>query len=269
MTDRLKQVVRKAYAEIIESGQSPSESNCGVSNTVNGYAPEELATLPGGVDMGLGCGNPVGIAASRPSEVVLDLGSGAGIDCFLASNQVGPEGQVIGVDMTPQMVERARSYARVGGYKNVEFRVGDIEHLPVADASVDLVISNCVIDLVPDQAQVFAEAFRVLIPGGRLVVSDTFTTMPLPKSALNSNAAKLGCITPGITTESYLDNVRAAGFQEITLVKEAPYPKEMAFEDALAKGLTADLEVPAEVVRQAAQSMVSITFQAVKPASPA
>ena len=269
MTDRLKQVIRKAYAEIAESQQSPDDSFCGVSSSVNGYDPEELAALPGGVDLGLGCGNPIGIAAASPGEVVLDLGSGAGIDCFLASKQVGPEGRVIGVDMTPQMVQRARRNAQAGGYNNVEFRVGEIERLPVEDASVDLVISNCVIDLVPDQAQVFAEAFRVLVPGGRLVVSDTLTIMPPHKSTLNFNAAKLECITPGITVESYLGKVRAAGFQEIIIVKEAPYPTEMAFEDALAEGLTTDLEVPDEVIRQAANSMVSITFQAIKPQSPA
>ena len=269
MTDRLKQVIRNAYAEIAESQQSVGESCCGVSSTVNGYAPQDLATLPSGADLGVGCGNPVGIAASRPGQVVLDLGSGAGIDCFLASKQVGPEGKVIGVDMTPQMVQRARRDAQAGGYDNVEFRVGEIEHLPVADASVDLVISNCVIDLVPDQAQAFAEAFRVLLPGGRLVVSDTVTIMPQQESTLDSEADRLECITSGNTKESYLDNVRAAGFEEITIVKEVPYPMEMAFEDTLAKGLIADLEVPEEAIRQAAKSMMSITFQAIKPLSPA
>ena len=266
MSDRVKQVVRKAYAEIAVSQRASGDDCCDVSCCVSGYSAEELALLPAGADLGLGCGNPLGAAAARPGDVVLDLGSGAGIDCFLAFQQVGPEGHVIGVDMTPQMLERARRNAEAGGYRNVEFRLGEIEALPVADASVDLVISNCVINLVPDQARVFAEAFRVLRPGGKLVVSDTLTTVSLPESLLNSEAAKVACISPSATKESYFANLHGAGFRESAIVNESPIPASLAFEESLAKGLTTDLDVPNEVLRQAAASMVGITVQAVKPA---
>jgi ubiquinone/menaquinone biosynthesis C-methylase UbiE len=164
----------------------------------------------------LGCGNPQAIAALQPGETVLDLGSGAGFDCFLAVRQVGPTGQVIGVDMTAEMVAKARENAGAAGYANVEFRLGEIEHLPVADASVDVIISNCVINLSPDKPQVFREAFRVLRPGGRLAISDIVTTAPLPEEVRNDLALYAGCIAGAATIaeleamlgESGFDNIR-------------------------------------------------------------
>jgi ubiquinone/menaquinone biosynthesis C-methylase UbiE len=181
-----------------------------------GYSPEEVQAVPVGADLGLGCGNPQAIAALQPGETVLDLGSGAGFDCFLAVRQVGPTGQVIGVDMTAEMVAKARANAREAGYANVEFRLGEIEHLPVADASVDVIISNCVINLSPDKPQVFREAFRVLRPGGRLAISDIVTTAPLPEEVRNDLALYAGCIAGAATIaeleamlgESGFDNIR-------------------------------------------------------------
>jgi ubiquinone/menaquinone biosynthesis C-methylase UbiE len=187
-----------------------------ISSLQIGYSPEEVQAVPVGADLGLGCGNPQAIAALQPGETVLDLGSGAGFDCFLAVRQVGPTGQVIGVDMTAEMVAKAREHAGEAGYANVEFRLGEIEHLPVADASTDVIISNCVINLSPDKPQVFRETFRVLKPGGRLAISDIVTTAPLPEEVRNDLALYAGCIAGAATIteleamllESGFDNIR-------------------------------------------------------------
>ena len=187
-----------------------------------GYSDAELATVPEGSNMGLGCGNPTAIASLKPGEVVLDLGSGGGFDCFLAARQVGHEGQVIGVDMTPEMIELARENVRKGSYDNVEFRLGEIEHLPVADGTVDVVISNCVINLSPDKAAVFREAFRVLKPAGRLCVSDIVATMPLPQE-LTLDLTMVSCCIGGAALVDDLTRwMEEAGFQEIDVdVNEA------------------------------------------------
>lgn len=184
-----------------------------------GYSQAELASLPEGANMGLGCGNPVALASLTKGETVLDLGCGAGVDCFLAANRVGPEGRVIGVDMTEEMIQRARWNAEAGGYENVEFRVGDIENLPVEDESVDVVLSNCVLNLVPDKDRAFAEIARVLKPGGRLCVSDIVRHGPLP-DCLNTPEAYSACAAGALLKDDWLAKARAAGLTEITILDE-------------------------------------------------
>lgn len=186
-----------------------------------GYSSEELASAPAGANLGLGCGNPLALASVEPGETVLDLGSGAGFDAFLAAGRAGPSGRVIGIDMTPEMVERARANAMEGGYANVEFRLGDVESLPLEDASVDLVISNCVLNLVPDKPKAFREIVRVLRPGGRVSISDIVLDGPLPESLQGSEDAHCSCVSGAMSRERYLAELSAAGLQEIRVVSEA------------------------------------------------
>jgi len=182
-----------------------------------GYSEAELASLPEGADLGLGCGNPQAIAALRPGEVVVDLGSGAGIDCFLAAQQVGPAGRVIGVDMTHEMLAKARANAERVGAANVEFRLGEIEHLPIADNTADVVISNCVINLVPDKEQVYREAFRVLKPGGRIAIADVANTAPLPAELAAEPSLLCTCLAGAATTHQIEDWLAAPGFIDISI----------------------------------------------------
>ena len=182
-----------------------------------GYSGEDLKGVPEGANLGLGCGNPAAIAALQPGETVLDLGSGGGFDCFLASQKVGPTGQVIGVDMTPDMVERARKNAAEGGFSNVDFRLGEIEALPVPDTSVDVIISNCVINLSPDKDAVFREAFRVLRPGGRLAISDVIAKGEIPKNVQEDVAMVAGCVGGAETADRLQEGLQAAGFADIRI----------------------------------------------------
>jgi arsenite methyltransferase len=227
----VRTVVRDKYGAIAEGR---SAGCCGVACGCNsgdtagvldaiGYSAEQAAAIPGESNLGLGCGNPVALAGIRKGETVLDLGSGAGIDCFLAARETGPEGRVIGVDMTAAMIERARANAAKHGYANVEFRLGEIEHLPVADSSVDLIISNCVVNLSPDKSQVFREAFRALKPGGRLLVSDLVLRRPLTPDLQRSVDLYVGCIAGASLREDYLGLMRAAGFSPVEVVKEGRY----------------------------------------------
>jgi arsenite methyltransferase len=189
-----------------------------------GYTASELATVPEGSNLGLGCGNPSRLVPLRRGDVVLDLGSGAGVDCFLAAEQVGPSGHVIGVDMTPEMVSRARSLAGSNGKTNVEFRLGEIEHLPVADASVDVVLSNCVINLAPDKGPVYREAFRVLKPGGRLAVADVLATRPIPDELRKDPAEWTSCSSGALSRDEVTERLRSAGFEsiEVSVLGEEP-----------------------------------------------
>jgi SAM-dependent methyltransferase len=188
-----------------------------------GYASAALDAIPEGADMGLGCGNPQAIAALKPGETVLDLGCGGGVDCFLAAQAVGESGQVIGVDMTPEMVRRARMNARQGAYDNVAFRLGEIEHLPVADASVDVIISNCVINLSPDKPQVLREAYRVLRPGGRLAFSDIVATAEMPQAIKEDVASYTGCVAGAASLAEWETILADSGFTgvEITCDEES------------------------------------------------
>ena len=224
--DDIREVVREKYGEIAEGKRSGCGCNCDCGPDVLlslGYTAEQKAALPEGADLGLGCGNPLAHAALQPGETVLDLGSGAGVDCFLAAREVGGSGRVIGVDMTPAMLARARANAARGGHANVEFRLGEIEHLPVADASVDCVISNCVVNLSPDKPQVFREAWRVLRPGGRLLVSDLVLTRPLSAELRRDVELYVGCVAGAALKDEYLATIRAAGFAEVEVAEERAY----------------------------------------------
>jgi arsenite methyltransferase len=219
--DQIRTQVRAAYAKVANGAGGCSVGCCGTSGTGStalGYSPEELAAAPDGADLGLGCGNPQAIAALRPGETVLDLGSGGGFDCFLAAKRVGRAGKVIGVDMTPEMVTRARGNARKVEAANVEFRLGEIEHLPVADETVDVVLSNCVINLSPDKGSVFREAFRVLKAGGRLAISDVIALQDMPSALVQSVEAMTGCVAGSVKVSELETLLHQAGFEEVKIV---------------------------------------------------
>lgn len=221
-----REVVREKYGQI--AGGEACGCGCGPADSEAileriGYTAEQAAAIPEGANLGLGCGNPIEHAALQPGETVLDLGSGGGIDCFLAAREVGPTGHVIGVDMTSAMLERARATAVKIGATNVEFRLGEIEHLPVADASVDCIISNCVVNLSPEKPQVFREALRVLRPGGRLMVSDLVLIRPLDPALQRDVALYVGCVAGASQKDDYLALMRDAGFANVEIVSETGY----------------------------------------------
>ncbi|MEJ9212455.1 arsenite methyltransferase [Bacillus smithii] len=226
--DQIRQKVRNRYKQIaiqnnVESGICCSGFSgcCDFLNETSaklGYSDEDLSIVPEGSNLGLGCGNPLAIAKLKQGEIVLDLGSGAGFDCFLAAQQVGETGRVIGVDMTPEMISKARNNAAKGGFLNTEFRLGEIEYLPVADRSVDIIISNCVINLSPDKLKVFKEAYRVLKPGGRLVISDVVAMEELPKEIKNNTDDLYSCCVSGASSIDELESIlQQSGFVQIAI----------------------------------------------------
>jgi arsenite methyltransferase len=227
--DGIREKVQAHYGEVARKGTSCCGPTCCTPGAADpkgaasdtalrlGYSAQELTSAPEGANLGLGCGNPQAIAALRPGETVIDLGSGGGFDCFLAARQVGPEGRVIGVDMTADMIARARQNATKAGLANVEFRLGEIEHLPVPDQVADAIISNCVINLSPDKAAVFREAFRVLRPGGRLAISDVVALRPVPDELRRDLALYTGCVAGAATAAEMEHALREAGFEEIRI----------------------------------------------------
>ncbi len=262
----IKQAVREGYAEIATRGSSccgpnPAED---VSKKI-GYTGEELGSVPQGANLGLGCGNPVALASLKGGETVLDLGAGAGFDCFLAAKRVSESGRVIGVDMTPEMLDKARENARKDNYQNVEFRLGEIENLPVADNSVDIIISNCVINLSPDKKRVFAEAFRVLKPGGRLMVSDITLLKELPDFIKNSAAAYVSCISGALLKEDYLKTIGDAGFQEVRVLDETLFPIDFITDDPIAQAVIDKVKITGEDIKDIENSVASIKVYGVKP----
>ena len=261
--DETRELVRTRYAQTAQGASGCCETSaveqvgcCGgvisadnLARTI-GYADADLAAVPEGANLGLGCGNPQAIAALKPGETVLDLGSGAGFDCFLAARRVGPTGQVIGVDMTPEMISKARANAVAGQFTNVEFRLGEIEALPVADSSMDVIMSNCVINLSPEKARVFREAFRVLKPSGRLAISDVVATADMPEEVRNDLALLSGCVAGASRIEAVEAMLREAGFTGITIqTNEAS--RELIKEWAPGRGME--------------QYVVSAIIEAVKP----
>ncbi len=272
--ETIKTNVRESYAKIAKQGSSccgPAKSCCGSPDGAQdmsekiGYTEEDLKRVPEGANLGLGCGNPVALATLKEGETVLDLGSGAGFDCFLAANKVGEKGKVIGVDMTPEMIDKARHNARKVNHRNVEFRLGEIENLPVADNSVDAVISNCVINLSPDKGRVFKEAFRVLKPGGRLMVSDIVLLEELPEAIRNSREAYVGCISGAMRREEYIQAIEEAGFQRVEILDEISSPIEFMANDPIGKSIVEDLNIPPEKVKEMQSPIASIHVYGVKP----
>jgi len=229
--DGHRQSVRGAYAKVAQASNEAEEcgiasSCCGVSDddaintlisTRIGYSEDDLASVPTGADMGLGCGNPRAIASLKPGEIVVDLGSGGGFDCFLAAQEVGSTGRVIGIDMTPDMLSKARTNAQKGKYHNVEFRLGEIENLPIADNTADVIISNCVINLSPNKAQVFKDAYRILKPGGRLAISDVVATVEMPDAMKNDPALIAGCMGNASLLEELKVMLKDTGFESVRI----------------------------------------------------
>ncbi|HVP17218.1 MAG TPA: arsenite methyltransferase [candidate division Zixibacteria bacterium] len=272
--EKVKKLVRDRYAKVAKTSGSCCASSVSCSSTptssqvskIIGYSEDEMTAVPEGANLGLGCGNPTALASLKEGERVLDLGSGAGFDCFLAANKVGKTGKVIGVDMTPEMIDKARANAKKGKYANVEFRLGEIENLPVADNSADVIISNCVINLAPNKKRVFEEAFRVLAPKGRLMVSDIVLLKELPKAIQKNVEAYVGCISGAEIKDKYIELIRKAGFQEVKIIEEKTYPLEYIISESTTKEVINSSGMSLEEVRDAADSVVSIKVSAVKSA---
>jgi arsenite methyltransferase len=270
--EKIKKLVRNRYANIAKENSSCCTSNscgCGTQSSTEmskliGYSQKELDSVPEGSNMGLGCGNPTALASLKEGERVLDLGSGGGFDCFLAAKKVGKTGRVIGVDMTPEMLDKARANARRGKYSNVEFRLGEIENLPVADSSVDVVISNCVINLSPDKKRIFEEAFRVLTPKGRLMVSDIVLLDELPKVVRQNAEAYSACIAGAETKEKYLELIEKAGFQDVKVVEETNFPIDNVLREPSMKRIIKTLALSSEKLKKLEKSVVSVQVSATK-----
>jgi len=272
--ERTKKIIREGYAKIAKKDNScclPAGPCCGspglaqeISKKI-GYTDEDLRAVPESANLGLGCGNPVALASLKEGETVLDLGSGAGFDCFLAANKVGRNGRVIGVDMTPEMIEKAKENARISHYRNVEFRLGDIESLPVADNSVDVVISNCVINLTPNKRKVFKEAFRVLKPNGRLMISDIVLLKELPDFIKNSIEAYLNCVAGAIEKDEYIKAIKAAGFQKVRITNEAYFPSECITSDPTIRTIIEELRISPEKIKDVTDSIASVNVFGIKP----
>jgi len=235
--EKIRKEVRRGYAKIAKEGlnSSRSPSCCGDSSEHEesskkiGYAEDELRSIPQGSNMGLGCGNPVALASLKEGETVIDLGSGGGVDCFLAAKKVGEKGKVIGIDMTPEMIDKARENARKTNHRNVEFRLGEIENLPVADNTADVIISNCVINLAPNKKRVFEEAFRALKPGGRAMISDLVLTKEIPED-IQKKAHPASCVQGAILKDKYIETIKQAGFRDVQVSEKNEYS---SFEDVL------------------------------------
>ena len=261
--EELRKSVRENYAKIARESAScccRSTNAEDISKSI-GYSDEELESVPEDANLGLGCGNPVALASLKEGETVLDLGAGAGFDVFLAANRVGNSGRVIGVDMTPEMVGKARANALNGGYENVEFRLGEIENIPAADSSVDAIISNCVINLSPDKKSVFKEALRVLRPGGRLMVSDIVLLKELPDAIKQSVAAYVGCVAGALMKDDYMKTIKEAGFQDVRILDETLYPLDYITDDSTTKTIINKMGTKREDIEN---SIASIKVKAIK-----
>jgi SAM-dependent methyltransferase len=271
----IKKIVKENYGRIAVEGGSccGCGGGCGCGQPAArkiskklGYSDTEIKAVPAGSDLGLGCGNPVAFATLKKGETVLDLGSGAGLDCFISARKVGEKGKVIGVDMTPEMIKRARGNAVKGGYKNVEFRQGTIEKLPVEADTVDAVISNCVINLSTDKPAVFREAFRVLKPGGRIMVSDIGLKKSLPAEIKKSVAAYVGCFSGAVLKTEYLKMMKSAGFSRVEVQQEKSFPIDCLLNDPTALALVSEMGLSGNELGKISGIAMSISVLAFKPA---
>lgn len=265
--DDIKRHVRENYSAVARANANccGSQGSHGDVAEEIGYANADVTSVPEGANMGLGCGNPLAFADLKPGETVLDLGSGGGFDCFLAANVVGPTGHVIGLDMTEDMIAAARDNAVKGGYDNVEFRLGEIEAMPIENDTVDLVISNCVINLVPDKKQAFTEAFRVLKPGGRLHVSDIVLDCEKLPEEFTGIQAYVNCITGAIGREEYLQLMQTVGFVEITVYKECDAAQLLGADCCTADGPESACCSTDSTARLQEGAILSMTVSARKP----
>lgn len=269
----IKVLVKESYGKIARTGGSccPTKGSCcgtappeEISKGI-GYSEEEMNAVPQGANLGLGCGNPIALASIKEGETVLDLGSGAGFDSFLAASRVGPTGKVIGVDMTPEMIKKAEENAAKGNYGNVQFLPGELEDLPVEEGSVDVVISNCVINLVPDKKKAFQEAFRVLKPGGRLMVSDLVLRQELPDRIRESIEGYVGCISGAAMKDAYLDAIISAGFDEVEVIEESAFSLDFFVSDSIDQSTDRSQRMSTEEVNGFEDSVSSIKVKAIKP----
>ncbi len=284
--EKIRKEVREGYAKIAKEGLccGPTTSCCDSSMTYEelskkmGYTDKELQSVPEGANLSLGCGNPVALASLKEGETIIDLGSGAGIDCFLAAKKVGEKGKVIGVDMTHEMIDKARENAKKGNYTNVEFRLGEIENLPIADNTADVIISNCVINLSPNKKRIFQEAFRVLKPGGRLMVSDIVLLKELSEN-IKKRAHPASCVRGAIVKNKYLETIQQVGFHDVRIIEEKQYSFEDVVNDPNARVIVANpnkntqelkrvselKEEAKEIVKETLASTTSINVSAIKP----
>ncbi len=268
--EKIHKMVRKGYGKIAKQQPKNGACGCGCGSATNvseqiGYSKEELNSVPEGADLNLGCGNPVALASLKPGETVVDLGSGGGLDCFLAANKVGEKGKVIGVDMTPEMLDRARANLKKSGRKNVEFRLGEIENLPIADNTADVVISNCVINLAPNKQRVFDEAFRVLKPNGRLMISDMVLTKEIPQAILDNVSAYIGCISGAEKKDLYLGHINKAGFKNVKIIEETTMPIEALVSEKTATQILKQLKLTPEKATELLGAAISMKISASKP----
>jgi SAM-dependent methyltransferase len=262
--DQLRELVREGYTRVAQQ-QGEDAERADATARRSGYSDEQLEAAPEGANLGVGCGNPTAIDRLRPGETVVDLGSGAGMDAFLAARQVGPSGRVIGVDMTDAMLEKARENARKTGLEaTVEFRKGNIEALPIESGSVDAIISNCVINLSPQKDRVYAEAFRVLRPGGRMMISDVVLERPLPEAVLHSIDAYIGCVGGATLRDEYLETIAKAGFREVRVDREASFVDAISFDDPPVREAMERLDISEEQARGFADAVTSLHVFALK-----
>lgn len=272
--NEIKKIVRKGYAKVAkENGPcccGPQIPCCSGKSTAKeistkiGYSENDIEQVPEGANLGLGCGNPLAFTSLRQGQVVLDLGSGAGFDCFLASKKVGPAGKVIGLDMTPEMIEKAKQNAQTGNYQNVEFRFGEIEDMPVDSSSVDVIISNCAINLVPDKKKAFQETYRVLKPGGTLMISDVVLLKELPQSLKQSIEAYIGCLSGAVMKDEYLQLISQAGFKDVLIQHQQAFPLDVLSNDPTADVILDAPKISHEDLQFVGSAVVSIKVSAGK-----